>query len=104
MSAARAEAHSMICYQSTNKPVWVRGMPAPADRSPLDRSAHLVYVLVTLGAFQLDYVSGKLPNPVLLSYELLIYISDLRVVVFHTQDSVRILEQHNISHIRNTLK
>ena len=88
----------MICYQSTNKPVWVRGLPAPADRIPLDRSAHLVYVLVTLGAF----LSGKLPKPVLLSYELLIYISDLRMVVFHTQDSVRILEQHNISHIRNT--
>ena len=68
----------MICYQSTNKPVWVRGLPAPVNRSPLNRSAHLVYVLITLGAFPRDFLSGKLPKPVLLSYGLLIYISDLR--------------------------
>ena len=79
----------MICCQSTNKPGWVRGLPAPAARSPLDRTAHLVYML--------DYLSGKLSKPVLLSYILLIYNSDLRVVVSHTQDFVRILEQHNNS-------
>ena len=94
-SAVRAEAHPMICCQSTNKPGWVRCMPAPATRSPLDRTAHLVYMLLTLRASPLDYLSGKLSKPVLLSYILLIYNSDLRVVVSHTQDFVRILEQHN---------
>ena len=78
----------MICYQSTNKPAWVRGLTAPVNRSQLNWSAHLVYVLVTLGAFPLDYLSGKLPKPVLLSYRLLIYISDPQVVVFHPQDSL----------------
>ena len=95
-SAARTEVHPMIC-QSTNKPGWVRGMPAPAAPSPLDRTAHLLYMLVTSRAFPLDYLSGKLSKPVLLSYIRLIYNSYLRVVVYHTQDFVLILEQHNNS-------
>ena len=33
-----------------------------------------------------DDFSGKLPKPVLLSHKLLIYNSELRVVVFHTHD------------------
>ena len=82
---------------SINKPGWVRGKPAPAAPSPLDRTAHLVYMLVTLRAFPLDYLSGKLSKPFLLSNILLIYNSDLRVVVSRTQDFVRILEQHNNS-------
>ena len=56
-----------------------------------DRTAHLVYMLITLRALPLDYLSGKLRKPVLLSHKLLIYTSDLRVV------SSTLIEQHNIS-------
>ena len=64
----------------SNKPVWVHGLPAPAARIPLDRTAHLVCMLITLRAFPLDYLSGKFHTPVLLSHKLSIYTSDLRVV------------------------
>ena len=50
-SAARTEVHSMIGCQANNKPGWVRGKPAPAAPSPLDRTAHLVYMLVNVEGF-----------------------------------------------------